>query len=827
MIAALFKVAHEDPSWTGDRMTTGRAKFIHMSRIQIGMAIALALVVAITAVASLLPVNVAEAHPSGEDPLVRVSALKGEDGTVRVGVQVLGADGEWGERLFPARRVISTSAPTDTWLRSSPVTIDGGGEQKPLFCVVAHGAVDDHFWVKFRAFLYQSADLSATNLRFETHVRADDQAAAIERCVADGAAFIASSLARPDDVREPLKDAKAAGIRVITFNAGVEHAEAVGSEIHIALNDRAAGELAGQQFNERGITGEVSCLIHERDNLSLEHRCDGLEATYQGAGVTRILLDEVDSHRLHDHGDYIDALAATLTDQQGPGYDAVLALNADTLGHVLTAVHRLGGAVDGLLISSIGSNIDDLTQYSADWLDRHLGSLISDSADSQAFFVGGALQFSYNLHHDFITQPQLWLADPSLLDHQSTGGNAETFEALSASFDRILERYSEMPRAAAAGSVRVAALKRDNGSVVFAIEAKGADGRWSSRQLPQQRVLSTDAPSGRWLASSAVQVFSAAEMKPLFCIVTHGSTQDSYWQVARAFMHISAHVTDANWRYEAHLDGADQAAAISQCSADGAAVIASTLADPEAVTDSLLAAKRAGVRIVTFNSGSAFAEAAGSEIHVALDDYEAGGGAARVINEHQISGPIVCIIHEANNVGLEERCEGLEAVYRGASVGRLQLTEGASDERIIEQLLAILTAPEQSATELALVLNANTLINSLDAVSQIHAESGRTIRVVTIGSHVDVIRRTTPEVRARHRLAGFNDSVESQGFLVISAMHFVHQHPTPPELIDRPQLWLASPFAFDTARTVTDLEGLRQAVVTLYRYVAEAAADDE
>ncbi|MCY3569636.1 MAG: substrate-binding domain-containing protein, partial [Chloroflexi bacterium] len=760
-------------------MTTARFKLSPLSRKQAAMAFALALVIAATAVVGSSLVDVAHAHPPEAGPSVRVAALKSEDGRVIVGVQALGADGQWGEILLPTRRVISASSRTNAWLRSSPVTIDGGDGSEPLFCVIAHGAAHDHFWVKFRAFLYQSADQSATGLRFETHLRGEDQAAAIDRCVADGAAVIASTLASPDDVREPLIEAKAAGTQIITFNAGVEHARGVGSEIHIALNDRAAGELAGQQFNERGISGQIACLIHERDNLSLEHRCDGLEASYRGAGVVRVQLEEVDAQIEHDRDGLIDNLAAALGDGQGTGYDAVLALNADTLGHVLSTVQQMNGTGDAALIASVGFDVNDLAEFPADWLDRRLGPLISDSADAQGFFVGSALQLSHNLHNaHVIGQPQLWLAVPSLLDHQTNGDHAETLEALSNSLDRILEQHSGTRGPAAGVNVRVAAHKRDDGSIVFAIESMGPDRRWSSRQLPRLRVLAADAPSGVRSVSSAVALSSDAERAPLFCVVTHGSKQDRYWQVARAYMHVSAHVTNTNWRYEAHLNGADQAAAIDRCSADGAVVIASTLADPEAVTDSLLAAKQAGARIVTFNSGSAYAAAAGSEIHVALDDREAGAAAGRVINEHNINGPIVCVFHETGNVGLEERCEGLEATYQGASVSRLQLTEGATDEQVIEELVGALTDPSRPAIELALTLNANTLFGALDAVSLIYAESGRTIQVVPIGTHIDLIRRSTPETRARHRLAGFNDSVESQGFLVVSAMHFVHQHPT-------------------------------------------------
>ena len=794
-----------------------------------GVAIALALVLT-TAAAALVThefFNNASAHPSSDSATVRVSALKSDDGTIRVGVQALSADGEWGQRLLPTRHVISTSSPTDTWLRSSPVTIDSGGQPDPLFCVVAHGAADDRFWLTFRAFLYQSANLSNSQLRFETHLQGDDQAAAIERCIADGAAVIASTLASPDDVREPLKKAKEAGTRVVTFNAGVEHAESVGSEIHIALNDQAAGELAGQQLNERGISGQIGCLIHERDNLSLEHRCDGLEAAYRGAGVTRIQLDEGPADPGRDSDDYVDMIASELAEQAGPRYDAVLALNADTLKHALTAVQRMGSRADGLRIASVGVNLNDLALFPEATLEQHLDALISDSVDSQGHFVAGALQLSYNLHNAaHISQPQLWLADPSLVDHQTARGNADAFQAISASLDRMFQQSVGMERQADAIRVRVAALKRDDGSVVFALESMSADGSWSSRQLPQRRVVRANAPTAHWLASSAVVLPSVAEQAPLFCVITHGSKQDRYWQVARAYMHISAHVTDTNWRYEAHLDGADQAAAIDQCSADGAAVIASTLADPDAVTDSLLAARQAGARIVTFNSGGSFAEAAGSEIHVALDDREAGVAAGLRMNGLGITGPVVCIIHEERNVGLEERCEGLEASYAGTSVTRLQLTEGAAQAQIVSELVAGLTGSGPPEPVLALTLNANTLFSALDAASQIYADSGHTIKVVPIGTHVQ-LARTPLETRMRHLLSPFNDSVESQGFLVVSAMHFVHNHHTPPEFIGTPQLWLATPFAINPSRLQANPEVARMVAARLLQYVAEAAADDE
>ncbi|MYJ02261.1 MAG: substrate-binding domain-containing protein [Chloroflexi bacterium] len=794
-------------------------------------AIAIALMLTLGAgLTSFSLLNDAHAHPGSEDPTVRVSALKSDDGTVRVSVQRLGADGEWGERQFPTRRVVSTDAPTGTWLPSSPVDV-ASGQPDPLFCVVAHGAPDDRFWVKFRAYLFQSAALTDTNLRFETHLDGADQAAALERCLADGAAVVASTLASPDDVKETLLKAREMEVRVVTFNAGVEHAEDVGSQVHIALNDRAAGELAGRQFNERGISGQVGCLIHERDNLSLEHRCDGLEATYAGAGVTRIQLEEVASHRQHDptaHDLFIQTIANEFIDQGRSRYDAVLTLSADSMEHALRAVERLEGGAGDLRLASVGASREDLAAFPDALLEQHLDVLISDSVDTQGFFVASAMHLSYKLHHAvYINQPQLWLADPSLAGMDTAGENAQAVAAASASLDRLIAESMVSEPEDHAANVRVAALKRADGSIVFAIQSMDADGGWNQRQLPQLRVLAADAPSGIWHLSSGVELPAEEEPEgPLFCVVAHGSKADRYWQVARAYMHVSAHLADANYRFESHLDGADQAAAIDQCSADGAAVIASTLADPDAVTDSLLAAKAAGARIVTFNSGASFAAAAGSEIHVALDDREAGVRAAQRISALGVTGPIVCVMHEQGNVGLEERCEGLEATYQGESVRRLHLTEGASDEEVVEELIAKLTDPEWADVQMAMTLNANTLFNALKAFDRIYADSGHTIRILPIGSHVD-LRLTDLAARQRHMASLFNDSVESQGFLVLSAMLFVQNSHTPPELIGSPQLWLATPFALNASRAQQDVARTRMFVQTLLRYVAEAAADDE
>ena len=149
--------------------------------------------------------------------------------------------------------------------------------------------------------------------------------------------------------------------------------------------------------------------------------------------------------------------------------------------------------------------------------------------------------------------------------------------------------------------------------------------------------------------------------------------------------------------------------------------------------------------------------------------------------------------------GWEERCDSLEQSYTGASVIRLRLTEGATNAQIVDELITALTDPRHVDIELAMVLNADTMLNALDAFDQIFTESGRSIRILSIGATVD-LARVSLDIRNRHLRALFNDSVESQGYLVMSAMQFVHNYHTPAELVGSPQLWMASPYLLDSAK---------------------------
>ena len=121
------------------------------------------------------------------------------------------------------------------------------------------------------------------NLRSGAYADINDHAEAVRECIRDGAAAIAITLSNPEPLRAVVAEANEAGVPILSFNSGSEVAREVGTALHFGLDDRRAGELAGEAFNEREVSGNVLCILHEPKNVGLEARCDGFEATFAGS----------------------------------------------------------------------------------------------------------------------------------------------------------------------------------------------------------------------------------------------------------------------------------------------------------------------------------------------------------------------------------------------------------------------------------------------------------------------------------------------------------------------------------------------------------------
>ncbi len=344
-----------------------------------------AAVLALSALVAIIAgVIYAAGHSS--DAEVRIGAKRLDDGRVEVALQQRDAEGGWGELQRPEARFLPADV-SGEWRMSSPVGLtvaqatdamsampDAPAGSDNLYCVIHHGRADDPFWVDFDTVAQANAyELGLSNVEIQSTTDIAEHAAMIMDCIDRGALGVASSIPDLEGLQEALIAVRTSGAFLVTFNSGDEVAGLVGSTVHYGLNDRAAGELAGREFNDAGATGAVLCIIHEEVNLALPERCEGLESVY-GGSVVQVMLpagsltDPVASGR---------AIGEAIATHEAAG---VLILNGALINTAIGVVQFLGSDT---LVGVVGRSQFALVQV----YEGQLLFVIDDGGNAQASHV--------------------------------------------------------------------------------------------------------------------------------------------------------------------------------------------------------------------------------------------------------------------------------------------------------------------------------------------------------------------------------------------------------------------------------------------------------
>ncbi|MEV8532612.1 sugar ABC transporter substrate-binding protein [Streptomyces sp. NPDC051211] len=149
-----------------------------------------------------------------------------------------------------------------------------------------------------------------------------------------------------------------------------------------------------------------------------------------------------------------------------------------------------------------------------------------------------------------------------------------------------------------------------------------------------------------------------------FAMVTHAGDGDTFWDIVQKGAKEAAAKDNINFTYS-HDDQAQQQAqyvqnAIDQ-KVDGIIV---SLAKPEALKDVLAKAAKAGIPVITVNSGSAQSEEYGALTHIGQDEEIAGEAVGTELTKRGRK-KAVCVLHEQGNVGHEQRCAGAKKTFDG------------------------------------------------------------------------------------------------------------------------------------------------------------------
>lgn len=149
-----------------------------------------------------------------------------------------------------------------------------------------------------------------------------------------------------------------------------------------------------------------------------------------------------------------------------------------------------------------------------------------------------------------------------------------------------------------------------------------------------------------------------------FAMVTHSGDGDTFWDIVQKGAEQAAVKDNINFLYS-HNDEANQQAQLVQTAidkkVDGLIV---SLAKPDAMKAVVAKAVKAGIPVVTVNSGSAESKEFGALTHIGQDEAIAGEAVGDELNKRDRKKAL-CVLHEQGNVGHEQRCAGAKKTFDG------------------------------------------------------------------------------------------------------------------------------------------------------------------
>ena len=215
-----------------------------------------------------------------------------------------------------------------------------------------------------------------------------------------------------------------------------------------------------------------------------------------------------------------------------------------------------------------------------------------------------------------------------------------------------------------------------------------------------------------------------------FSVITHGSAGDAFWDVVQNGAEAAGEDLGIDVDYQSDGDPQRQAqlidAAVNQ-DVDGIVV---SMANPDALQDSIEGAVDAGIPVVTINSGGDRSTEFGAIGHVGQDERIAGLGAGQRLAEEGAQN-VVCVIHEAGNIGLEQRCAGA-AEALGGDISTVQV-----DINDLQGAQSTITSQLQSDPTIDAVLALNSAVAAVAVGAA--ADAGSAAQIATFDLNEDVI----------------------------------------------------------------------------------------
>ena len=237
-------------------------------------------------------------------------------------------------------------------------------------------------------------------------------------------------------------------------------------------------------------------------------------------------------------------------------------------------------------------------------------------------------------------------------------------------------------------------------------------------------------------------------------LITHGQAADPFWNIVRHGAEDAARQLGVSVEYRAPetFDMIRMAEMISSATNQRPAGIIVSIPDASALGEAIRGAVRAGIPVVSINSGSDVAATLGSLLHVGQDEYESGKRLGERLRSDG-ARKILCVNQEVGNAALDARCKGVEDGF-GASVAVLPTS---IDPQEVRSKIAGALAGDPSVD--TIVTLSAPLIG--EPATEVVRGVGRPIKVASF----DLSPRFLDAIRVGHATYALDQQPYLQGYL--------------------------------------------------------------
>lgn len=243
-----------------------------------------------------------------------------------------------------------------------------------------------------------------------------------------------------------------------------------------------------------------------------------------------------------------------------------------------------------------------------------------------------------------------------------------------------------------------------------------------------------------------------------YAVITHSSPGDAFWDRVKSGAEQAGKDYGVKVNYSADPDPAKQSQLIDGAVADKVNGIVVSMANPDGLEASVKKAVAAGIPVITINSGVDKFKEFGAITHIGQTETIAGEAVGERLKSEGLKN-VICVIQEAGNVGLEERCKAV-ANTLGGKVQNLQV-DGTDDNAVQATITSKLQADK--SIDAVLTLGGQYAIDAVGAVK----DSGSSAKVATFDLSEDVIK----DIEAGSIVFAVDQQPYVQGFLGITGLY--------------------------------------------------------